>query len=852
MNATRPARPPDAQAAAPPHSRTTLRRLPRAALLAIVLAALVGAALAALASPAQAAPQQPIMTLTRLSELLAASPSGTIPGCYFLTTDKGVDIATIKCTVDGVVPEAADDNGSLIMFDATDDPIIDAIGGIADGMSGSPLYVTDPANHTDELVGAVSYGSEFTKGGLGLATPIEHMMTLESAMSPDALRATARSVTLKRPLTVGGTTVRTLVVAPTDAAARAARTGTHTLVVRPLSSLTVSGLPASSPLFKTLNKTLSAKGIQIRAGFDDGAAGTEPDFITNLVPGSALGYFFGWGDYSYGGIGTTTYTTDDNTLVAFGHPMLYDGQVSGFLTNADTIGLWGSLDEPTKMLAPGAIRGAITVDSGAGIAGVVGNDAIPAKVPLISTAYNDATPAAPPVSTTTYVTPYAIDQLNDPFPDLNASAFYPAMFQAVGDQYYDGHLDYELTVDVTDGTHDYTITRDNQWEDTTGVDAAFFAISDIYGILNQLNTDPDGTVNAHITAITLVSHLSPQHVRARIADATVDRGLKIGSNTVHVSLYPYGSSTPVTKDVTLNIPKGTSLGGSLYVVSPDLGYEDSGGGAFFDDSGVGPTGPPQTLGDVVAQIEGQYANNDMLVAYDPQQGYGVDDYGYSSNLPWSSKATTPVVTDMSEFLTGGVEKDLAAFQMFAIPPRIVAGEPVMAVGLLNAMGIGDDSVQLYKREAGQTTDTLVATAPLVQQGSDDGSDTNSYLFQAVVANLRHNATITAVWAGNDQYLAASASTKVSVSPYIAFTVTKGAGGVLRFKASTSPASAGVIAFARVGAHGKRSLVKAVSETHGRASATWRAPAGTYRLVALFRGNALNTAGASRTITVTVP
>ncbi len=419
----------------------------------------------------------------------------------------------------------------------------------------------------------------------------------------------------------------------------------------------MSGLPASSPLFKTLNKILSAKGIQIRAGFDDqGAAGTEPDFSTDLVPGSALGYFFGWGDYSYGGIGTTTYTTDDNTLVAFGHPMLYDGQVSGFLTNADTIGLWGSLDEPTKMLAPGAIRGAITVDSGAGIAGVVGDDTIPAKVPLISTAYNDATPAAPPVSTTTYVTPYAIDQLNDPFPDLNASAFYPAMFQAVGDQYYDGHLDYELTVDVTDGTHDYTITRDNQWEDTTGVDAAFFAISDIYGILNQLNTDPDGTVNAHITAITLVSHLSPQHVRARIADATVDRGLKIGANTVHVSLYPYGSTTPVTKDVTLNIPKGTSLGGSLYVVSPDLGYEDSGDGAFFDDSGGGPTGPPQTLGDVVAQIEGQYANNDMLVAYDPQQGYGVDDYGYSSNLPWSSKATTPVVTDMSEFLTGGGRK----------------------------------------------------------------------------------------------------------------------------------------------------------------------------------------------------
>ena len=543
MSATRPARPPDARVAAPPHSRATARRLSRTALLMIVLAALAAAALAAVAAPAQAAPQQPIMTLARLSELLAASPTGTVPG-WFLTTDKGAHIATIDCTLEGVVPEAADDNGNLILFDATGDPIIDAIGGIADGMSGSPMYVTDPADHTDKLVGAVSYGAEFTKGGLGLATPIEHMMTLESAVSPDVLRAGARTVTLKKPLLVGGTKVRTLVVAPTDAAARAARTGAGTLVVRPLSSLTVSGLPASSPLFKTLTKVLSAKGIQLRAGLDGGAGGTEPDFSPDLVPGSSVGEFFGWGDYSYGGIGTTTYTTDDNTLVAFGHPMLFDGQVSAFLTNADTIGLWGSLDEPTKMLAPGAIRGAVTVDSGPGIAGTVGDDAIPAKVPLVSTAYNDATPTAPPVTTTTYVTPYAIDQVNDPFPDLNASAFYPAMFQAVGDQYYDGHLDYELTVDVTDGTHDYTITRDNQWEDTSDYDAAMFAISDIYGILTQLNTDPDGTVNAHVTAITLVSHLSPQHVRARIADATVERGLKTGANTVHVSLYPYGSTTP--------------------------------------------------------------------------------------------------------------------------------------------------------------------------------------------------------------------------------------------------------------------------------------------------------------------
>jgi hypothetical protein len=824
----------------------------RTALLVIILSALAAVMLAAIAGPAQAAPQQPIMTLARLEALLVASPSGTVPG-YFLTTDKGTDIATIGCTVEGVVPEAADDGGSEIMFDASGNAIIDSIDGIAEGMSGSPLYVEEPNTGTEELVGAVAYGSEFTDSGLGLATPIEHMMTLESEVTAGPLAA-ARAVALERPLIVAGKSVTGVVIAPTLAVAKTLKVGSHTVVMRPLSTLTVTGLPAASPLFSTLTKMLAAKGIQVAAGLDDqGAAGTEPDFTTPLVPGSAVGEFFGWGDYSYGGMGTTTYTTTDNKLVAFGHPMLWDGQVQGFLTNCDTIGLWSNLDSPFKMLAPGMIRGAVTVDSGPGIAGTVGDQAIPTEVPLISTATNEA--SGQTVSQTTYVTPYAIDQIKDPFPELNASAFYPAMFQAMGDEYYDGHLSYELTVDVTDGTHSYQIVRDNQWEDTTGWDAAFFAVSDIYGIIEQLVTDPDGTINAHITGITLVSQLSPQHERARIADATVDRGLKIGKNTIHVSLYPYGSTTPVTRDVTLTIPKGTSLSGSLYAISPDLNFENFGGGGFFDEEEpMSPSGPPETLGQVVAEIEAQYANNDLLVAYDPQPGYGdVSDYYGSSGMPWSDQATGPVLTDMNEFLTGGVEKDTASLTMQVVPRHITAGQPVMVAGQLQAGGVTSGTVSIYERPAGTTTDTLVTTVPLEAQGGAGGDQGPSTLtFAGLAPPLEHNATITAVWSGSTQYLAASVSAAVAVAPRITFSVTKKAGGVLLLKTATSPKCSGVIAFAAVGTHGKLSLIKAVRLSGGRARHSWKASAGTYRLKAFFRGSALNAAGASRIVTVTVP
>ncbi len=851
MNATRAVHRPRRHDAAPP-TTAAVRWTSRAVLLVIVLVALVAAALVAAAAPAQAAPQQPIMTLARLEALLAASPTGTVPG-YFLTTDKGTDIATIDCTVEGVVAEAADDGGSEIMFDASGNPIIDSIDGIAEGMSGSPLYVEEPNTSTEELVGAVAYGSEFTDSGLGLATPIEHMMTLESQVSAGPLTA-APAVTLKRPLNVAGKSVRSVVVAPTEIAARALKVGSQTVVMRPLTTLTVAGLPASSPLYTTLTKMLATKGIQLAGSLDDqGSAGTEPDFATPLVPGSAVGEFFGWGDYSYGAMGTTTYTTTDNTLVAFGHPMLWDGQVGAFLTNCDTIGLWSNLDDPFKELAPGMIRGAITVDSGPGIAGTVGDSAIPTKVPLISTATNEATGQT--VSQTTYVTPYAIDQNKDPFPEMNASAFYPAMFQATGDEFYDGHLDYELTVDVTDGTHSYEINYDNQWEDTTGYDAAFFAVSDIYNVIEQLITDPDGTINAHITGITLDSQLSPQHKRARIADATVDRSLKVGRNTIHVSLYPYGATTPVDQDVTLTIPKGTSLAGSLYVIAPDFNLDNFGGsGMFVENEPSSPTGAPQTLGGVVKQIEAQLPNNDLLVAYDPQAGDGgLDEYYEGTNMPWSGQAIGPVATDMHEFLTGGVEKDTAILTMQVMPRHITAGQPVMSVGQLQNTDATSGTVSIYERRAGTAADTLVTTVPLHAQGAGEGDEGPSDLtFQGLVPPLEHDATITAVWSGDAQYLAASDSAAVAVSPRISFSVTRKAGGVLLFKAATSPKCSGVLAFAEMPHHGGPSLIKAVRLSDGRARFTWKAPAGTYSLKAFFRGDSLNAAGASRTVTITVP
>ncbi len=361
------------------------RRLRTAALVAAVsLLVLLSAA-----HPAAAAPLDPTLALPQLQAMLQASLTGAVDG-YFKTAVKGATIATVPCTVLGVVPQAAVDNGDLIMFRAAG-PVIEEAGGIAAGMSGSPLYVNDGGE--DLLVGAVSYGEYFTSNGLGLATPIEHMMELESALDADPLAARlARTVTLAEPLETGEATIDSVVVAPTSRAARGARRGDGTVVVRSLSALMVSGLPTDTAAYRALKNDFADRGIELRGGFAAGAVGEEPGFETPLVPGSSVGMLHMRGDYWYGGIGTTTYTTavDGGALVGFGHPMEYDGRLSAFMTNADVIGLWNNADEPHKVLAPGAVRGEITVDSGAGIAGLIGDG--PASVPFVCTATNAATP----------------------------------------------------------------------------------------------------------------------------------------------------------------------------------------------------------------------------------------------------------------------------------------------------------------------------------------------------------------------------------------------------------------------------------------------------------------------------
>ena len=61
-------------------------------------------------------------------------------------------------------------------------PLIEQTGGIAQGMSGSPVYIDG------KLLGAVAYGWSFTNSRIGMITPINDMLKLWNVPTKEEIR----------------------------------------------------------------------------------------------------------------------------------------------------------------------------------------------------------------------------------------------------------------------------------------------------------------------------------------------------------------------------------------------------------------------------------------------------------------------------------------------------------------------------------------------------------------------------------------------------------------------------------------------------------------------------------------
>ena len=211
--------------------------------------------------------------------------------------------------------------------------LIDKTGGVAQGMSGSPVYVDG------RLVGAVAFGKTFNDPHYCFLTPIGRMLPLldeQRSVPADWLpKGTA--------LMAGG--------------------------------FTEYGL-------EYLQDKIAPFGLTAV-----GAGGTAQESKKVLEPGSSVGAALMQGDMSLGALGTVTWTDDKGNVLAFGHSFMQRGESSFFMTKAWVLGVIPNLQSGYKVGNIGEPVGSITQDRSTGIGGSIG--ALPKTIPLFVTA-NDS------------------------------------------------------------------------------------------------------------------------------------------------------------------------------------------------------------------------------------------------------------------------------------------------------------------------------------------------------------------------------------------------------------------------------------------------------------------------------
>ena len=254
---------------------------------------------------------------------------------YALTAGQGNLIERFPIEVIGVQLDVG--SGFPLVLVKASGPFIEATGGVAAGMSGSPVYL--PTSEGDAILGAIGFVFPNADHNLALITPIEVMR---------------------------GAKASNLHFTPSGPAF--AKLGTPSIVTTPI---LLSGLSerASEQLEPLFGSSVAPFPVQLA-----GALAWDEDAYL-LEPGSAVSVQLVRGDVTIAAVGTVTEIQGDS-LLAFGHPLLGEGDVSFALSPAFVSYIVPSSVVPFKLANNGSSSlGVITQDRPAAIAGILGQDA---------------------------------------------------------------------------------------------------------------------------------------------------------------------------------------------------------------------------------------------------------------------------------------------------------------------------------------------------------------------------------------------------------------------------------------------------------------------------------------------
>ena len=255
-------------------------------------------------------------------------------------------------------------------------------GGIAHGMSGSPIYIGG------KLIGALSRAASWSKEitPIGLVTPIEPMLAVIDTASGARLATAPNTPSVLHEVAVVQTSLPpepTLVAALPDAIF--AYPVSTPLIAVGLSGrsrdLLMEGIAAQQAPAGWIGEFLP---VAIEPAFDGLSAqnltllplaayqpATLPIGTNTLEPGSSIGVALATGDLAIGALGTLTYR-DGDSLVGFGHPFISNGESEFPMTTVSIIDTMKSFQASFKLGTLGDIIGTIFEDRTAAIGGRIG------------------------------------------------------------------------------------------------------------------------------------------------------------------------------------------------------------------------------------------------------------------------------------------------------------------------------------------------------------------------------------------------------------------------------------------------------------------------------------------------
>lgn len=458
---------------------------------------------------------------------------------------------------------------------------IEAVGGIAAGMSGSPVYIDG------RLIGAITHSlSDGSDPYLALVTPIGEILRVLEASQGYHVGA----MDLEIPVIRGE--------------ARASKEIPVSVTMTPVKSpVMISGLGGRA--FQILAGGLKDRGLlPIAAGSDQSSGSLE---ISRPEPGSAIGVQLIRGDVSATVLGTVTYRKGD-LVIAFGHDVLLKGNAGYIATGAEVHHIASSILKPYKIGSPLDVIGTVTQDRSKGV--LVELDKTPGTLPITLTVMDKDTGA---------VKTFRSDIINDRLllGDLVRSFVLQGLDSSI-DRIGPGTSRIKFRIYAEN--LETPISRENMFYSSGDISA--MSGSELLDILFAL-VDNEFT-EVDVTGIRVDVEVEEERQTARIIEAEPDLKKVSPGDTVElgVTIHPY-RGLPEIKVVSVTIPEYTRPG-TLYLTVRGGGVAPREDEADKADSKAAQRSPAESLEKLIRDMTGEEKNNDIVVEFYPSMQGEID------------------------------------------------------------------------------------------------------------------------------------------------------------------------------------------------------------------------------------